>query len=322
MISKGIVLAGGSGTRLHPMTKVVSKQLLPIFDKPIVYYPVATLMMAGLREILVISTPVDMPLFYRLLRSGNQWGMRIEHCEQPQPSGIAQAFMLAAECGFLNDEPCALILGDNLFFGHDLPLRLATSAQGHELGAVVFGYEVSNPSAYGVAELGKKNDVASMTADLLGQMGWKLQNAEQRGAWRSVTSLEEKPEKPRSNCAVAGLYMYDETVVARARALRPSARGELEITDLNRSYMADRQLALQLLGRGVAWLDTGTASGMLQAAQFVATLQERQGLYIASPEEVAFRNQWIDARQLRRLAESMGKTEYGKYLLTLAEEET
>jgi glucose-1-phosphate thymidylyltransferase len=289
MIKKGIILAGGTGTRLHPLTKGLSKQLMPIYDKPMIYYPLSTLMLAGIRDVLVITTPHEQALFQGLLGDGESWGLRLEYAVQPDPDGLAQAFLIGEE--FIDGDPCALVLGDNIFYGHGLQGLLAESAQQNE-GATVFGYYVSNPTAYGVAEF-DDNGV--------------------------VVGLEEKPAQPKSNYAVAGLYFYDEDVVSHAKALKPSARGELEITDLNRVYLEAGNLRLQKFGRGVAWLDTGTPEALLQAANFVQTIQERQGLRASCPEEISFRKGWIDAGQLARLADPLKKTEYGQYLQALAD---
>ncbi|MBX7194588.1 MAG: glucose-1-phosphate thymidylyltransferase RfbA [Sandaracinaceae bacterium] len=289
-IKKGIVLAGGSGTRLHPLTKAVSKQLMPIYDKPMVYYPLTTLMLAGIREVLVITTPHEQALFVQLLGDGSQWGMEIRYAVQPSPDGLAQAFLIGES--FIAGEACALVLGDNIFYGHGLQGLLEEAAR-HDDGATVFGYWVKNPQAYGVAEF-----------DAQGR----------------VVGLEEKPEKPRSNYAVAGLYFYDHEVVSLARSLRPSKRGELEITDLNRLYLDQQKLRLEKFGRGVAWLDTGTPDTLLQAAHFVQTIQQRQGLQIACPEEVAYRKGWIGKQELLGLAEPLKKTAYGQYLVELAGE--
>jgi glucose-1-phosphate thymidylyltransferase len=288
VISKGIILAGGTGTRLHPLTKGLSKQLMPIYDKPMIYYPLSTLMLAGIRDVLIITTPHEQALFRALLGDGESWGLRIVYAVQPSPDGLAQAFLIGED--FIDGDPCALVLGDNIFYGHGLQGLLTQSAQQTE-GATVFGYYVSNPTAYGVAEF-DANGV--------------------------VVGLEEKPAEPKSNYAVAGLYFYDQEVVSYAKALKPSARGELEITDLNRVYLAAGNLQLQKFGRGVAWLDTGTPEALLQAANFVQTIQERQGLRASCPEEIAFRKGWINADQLARLAQPLEKTEYGQYLQALA----
>ncbi len=290
MINKGIILAGGSGTRLYPLTRSVSKQLMPIYDKPMVYYPLATLMMAGIRDILVITTPEDAPLFERMLGDGTQWGIQITYVVQPYPGGLAQAFLVGAE--FVNGQPCALVLGDNIFYGNGLiqKLRAATAC---ESGATVFAYHVQDPERYGVVEF----------------------DAEGR-----AVSLEEKPAKPKSNYAVTGLYFYDERVSKFAAELKPSARGELEITDLNRVYLEAGALHVETLGRGHAWLDTGTHESLVQAATFVQTVQERQGFMVSCPEEIAFRMGWIDAGDLVRLAEPVKKNGYGQYLLRLAAE--
>ena len=289
MINKGIILAGGTGTRLHPLTKGVSKQLMPIYDKPMIYYPLSTLMLAGIREILVITTPHEQALFKALLGDGQSWGLRFEYAVQPSPDGLAQAFLIGES--FIDGDACALVLGDNIFYGHGLQGLLTESAQ-HDEGATVFGYYVNNPSAYGVAEF-DANGV--------------------------VIGLEEKPAVPKSKYAVAGLYFYDQDVVAHAKALEPSERGELEITDLNRRYLQEGKLRLTRLGRGVAWLDTGTPEALLQAANFVQTIQERQGLRASCPEEISFRKGWIDAEQLARLAKPLEKTAYGRYLQDLAD---
>jgi glucose-1-phosphate thymidylyltransferase len=289
MVQKGIILAGGSGTRLHPLTRAVSKQLMPVYDKPLIYYPLTTLMLAGIRRILVITTPQDGPQFQQLLGDGAAWGLHIQYAVQPRPDGLAQAFLIGRE--FIAGEPCALVLGDNIFYGTGLG-GLFEDVAGRESGATVFGYYVQNPEAYGVAEL----------------------DGEGR-----VLSIEEKPKQPRGHYAVTGLYFYDRGVVELAEMLRPSPRGELEITDLNRLYMLRGQLHLERLGRGVAWLDTGTHDSLLQAAQFIQTIQARQGLMVACPEELSYRKGWIDRDHLRRLAEPLCKTNYGQYLLQLLE---
>jgi glucose-1-phosphate thymidylyltransferase len=289
MKRKGIILAGGSGTRLHPLTRAVSKQLMPVYDKPMIYYPLCTLLQAGMREILVITTPHERQLFERLLLDGSQWGVEIEYAVQPSPDGLAQALIIAET--FLDGAPSALVLGDNIFYGEHLP-ELFESVAARKRGATIFGYWVKHPEAYGVAEL------------------------DERGA---VVGLEEKPRAPKSHYAVAGLYFYDHRAPALARTLMPSARGELEITDLNRLYLGMEELRLERFGRGVAWLDTGRPEHLLQAASFIQTIQERQGLRVACPEEVAFRNGWIDATQLLELAAALQKTSYGEYLREVAE---
>jgi glucose-1-phosphate thymidylyltransferase len=289
---KGILLAGGSGTRLHPMTLAASKQLLPVYDKPMVYFPLGTLMLAGIRDILLISTPADLPQFRRLLGDGSRFGIRIAYAEQPRPDGIAQAFQIGAD--WIGGEPCALALGDNIIYGDSLGPLLQGAAQRAEQGdATVFAYQVHDPERYGVAEFDANG--------------------------RALT-IEEKPARPRSHWAVIGLYFYDRSVTARARDLAPSARGELEITDLNRLYLADRALRVERLGRGYAWLDAGTPGSLLQAATFVQTVQERQGLQIGCPEEIAYRVGFINATQLRDSAKSLGKTDYGRYLQQVADE--
>ena len=288
---KGIILAGGSGTRLHPLTRAVSKQLMPLYDKPMIYYPLCTLLQAGIRSILVITTPHERALFERLLLDGRQWGIEIEYAVQPSPDGLAQAFIIGEK--FIAGSPSALVLGDNIFYGEHLH-ELFARANARERGATIFGYWVKHPEAYGVAEL------------------------DDRGM---VLSLEEKPERPKSHYAVAGLYFYDERAPALARTLAPSARGELEITDLNRLYLAEESLRLERFGRGVAWLDTGRPDHLLQAASFIQTIQERQGLQVACPEEIAFRNGWIDSTQLLELAAALKKTSYGDYLCGVARDE-
>ncbi len=289
-IQKGIILAGGSGTRLHPLTKSVSKQLMAIYDKPMIYYPLSTLMLAGIRDVLVITTPHEQALFQGLLGDGSQWGMAISYAVQPSPDGLAQAFLIGKD--FIAGQPCALVLGDNIFYGHGFQGLLEDSAQQGK-GATVFGYWVKNPTAYGVAEF----------------------NSDGR-----VIGLEEKPEKPRSNYAVAGLYFYDSRVVELAASLEPSKRGELEITDLNRLYLETGDLKLVKFGRGIAWLDTGTPEALLQAANFIQTIQARQGLQVACPEEVAYRKGWVSAEALLKLAGPLAKTAYGEYLFDLARE--
>jgi glucose-1-phosphate thymidylyltransferase len=290
MDRKGIILAGGAGTRLHPATLAVSKQLLPVFDKPMVYYPLTTLMLAGIRQVLVISTPQDTPRFEQLLGSGRQWGMDISYAVQPSPDGLAQAFPIGER--FLGGAPSALVLGDNLFHGHDLPGLLRRAAERRE-GATAFAYHVQDPERYGVVEF---------------------------GADGRAISLEEKPRAPKSNYAVTGLYFYDGHVVELAKGLRPSPRGELEITDLNRLYMERGRLNVEVMGRGYAWLDTGTHESLLEAGQFIATLEHRQGLKIACPEEVAFRNGWIGRDDLEALAAPLSKSSYGRYLMQVLRE--
>ena len=287
---KGIILAGGSGTRLYPVTQSISKQLLPVYDKPMIYYPLSTLMLAGIQDILIISTPYDIPHFESLLGDGSQWGLNIQYKVQPSPDGLAQAFILGDK--FIGNDLSALVLGDNIFYGHDFN-DLLGNAMKREQGATVFAYHVHDPERYGVAEFDKAN---------------------------KVLSLEEKPKNPKSNYAVTGLYFYDIDVVSMAKSLKPSTRGELEITDLNRLYLKNEKLNVEIMGRGYAWLDTGTHDSLLEASQFIATLENRQGLKVACPEEISYRRGWINSSQLEKLAAPLSKNSYGLYLRRILNE--
>lgn len=288
---KGIILAGGSGTRLYPATKSISKQIIPVYDKPMIYYPLSVLMLAGIREILIISTPYDLPLYQRLFKDGSDWGLSFTYAEQPSPDGLAQALLIGEE--FIDNSPVCLILGDNIFYGYDFS-RTLREASKLQTGATVFGYYVNDPQRYGVVEFDDKG---------------------------KVLSLEEKPEQPKSNYAVTGLYFYDSGAVQKAKKVKPSKRGELEITDLNKLYLDEDKLHVKLMGRGMAWLDTGTHDSLLQASNFISTIEKRQGLKIACIEEIAYKQGWIDKEALLRLAKPLEKNDYGKYLIKLADEE-
>lgn len=287
MKRKGIILAGGAGTRLHPVTLSISKQLLPVYDKPMIYYPLSTLLLADIRDILIISTPQDTPHFQKLLGSGEQWGINLQYAIQPSPDGLAQAFIIGES--FIGNDPSALVLGDNIFYGHDLPELLSNARQCQD-GATIFAYHVQDPERYGVAEFDAKG---------------------------KAISLEEKPRAPKSNYAVTGLYFYDNQVSTLAKSLKPSARGELEITDLNQLYLKQKKLNVEIMGRGYAWLDTGTHESLLDASQFIATIESRQGLKVSCPEEIAYRKKWINAEQLEKLAQPLARNDYGKYLLRI-----
>jgi glucose-1-phosphate thymidylyltransferase len=284
---RGIILAGGSGTRLYPVTQAVSKQLIPVYDKPMVYYPLSTLMLSGIKDVLIISTPQDTPRFTELLKDGSQWGMNITYGVQPSPDGLAQAFIIGKN--FVGHGPSALVLGDNIFYGHDL-VKILNSANDKTTGASVFAYHVMDPERYGVVEFNESNQ---------------------------AISIEEKPKKPKSNYAVTGLYFYDNQVCDIAASIKPSARGELEITDLNRVYLGNKQLNVEMMGRGFAWLDTGTHDSLIEAASFIATLQKRQGMMVACPEEIAYFQKWIGKGDIQKLAEPLKKNDYGQYLLRL-----
>ncbi|MGQ1891533.1 glucose-1-phosphate thymidylyltransferase RfbA [Thermophagus sp. OGC60D27] len=287
---KGIILAGGSGTRLYPATRSISKQIIPIYDKPMIYYPLSVLMLAGIRDILIISTPDDLPLYRRLFKDGNQWGLHFEYAEQPSPDGLAQAFLIGEK--FIGNDPVCLILGDNIFYGYEFS-RILNGVKAEEDRAVIFGYYVNDPQRYGVAEFDEKGN---------------------------VLSIEEKPKHPKSNYAITGLYFYPPDVVQKAKTLKPSQRGELEITDLNRLFLNEKRLKTQLLGRGMAWLDTGTHDSLLQAANFISTIEKRQGLKIACIEEIAYKKGYINKEQLIQLAEPLKKNDYGQYLIKIAEQ--